>query len=146
MFSASLAQNHFRLCSTFLILDNNNKAYVFFVLSRELILLKGTLVVAGCKSNVSSLLAAVNSVPWFNENRPSTFFNTLAYFKHWIPGRTFLGKRRYFSGIAALTPLTPLTYKQNAVNAFIPTKKTPLTPLYRQKNAVNAAIFLVKRR
>ena len=48
------------------------------------------------------------------------------------PGRTFLGKRRYFSGIAALTPLTPLTYKQNAVNAFIPTKKTPLTPLYRQ--------------
>ena len=35
----------------------------------------------------------------------------------------FLGKRRYFSGIAALTPLTPLTYKQNAVNAFIPTKK-----------------------
>ena len=39
------------------------------------------------------------------------------------PGRTFLGKRRYFSGIAALTPLTPLTYKQNAVNAFIPTKK-----------------------
>ena len=49
-----------------------------------------------------------------------------------FPGRTFLGKRRYFSGIAALTPLTPLTYKQNAVNAFIPTKKTPLTPLYRQ--------------
>ena len=47
-----------------------------------------------------------------------------------FPGRTFLGKRRYFSGIAALTPLTPLTYKQNAVNAFIPTKKTPLTPLY----------------
>ena len=38
-------------------------------------------------------------------------------------GRTFVGKRRYFSGIAALTPLTPLTYKQNAVNAFIPTKK-----------------------
>ena len=35
----------------------------------------------------------------------------------------FLGKRRYFSGIAALTPLTPSTYKQNAVNAFIPTKK-----------------------
>ena len=59
------------------------------------------------------------------------------------PGRTFLGKRRYFSGIAALTPLTPLTYKQNAVNAFIPTSKTPLTPLYRQKNAVNAAIFPV---
>ena len=51
---------------------------------------------------------------------------------HSCPGRTFLGKRRYFSGIAALTPLTPLTYKQNAVNAFIPTKKTPLTPLYRQ--------------
>ena len=49
------------------------------------------------------------------------------------PGRTFLGKRRYFSGIAALTPLMPLTYKQNAVNAFIPTKKTPLTPLYRQE-------------
>ena len=49
------------------------------------------------------------------------------------PGRTFLGKRRYFSGIAALKPLTPLTYKQNAVNAFIPTKK----------NAVNAAIFPV---
>ena len=48
------------------------------------------------------------------------------------PGRTFLGKRHYFSGIAALTPLTPLTYKQNAVNAFIPTKKTALTPLYRQ--------------
>ena len=40
------------------------------------------------------------------------------------PGRTFLGKRRYFSGIAALTPLTPLTYKQNAVNAFIPTRNT----------------------
>ena len=40
------------------------------------------------------------------------------------PGRTFLGKLRYFSGIAALTPLT---YKQNA-----------LTPLYRQKNDVNA--------
>ena len=39
------------------------------------------------------------------------------------PGRTFLGKRRYFSGIAALTPLTPLTYKQNTVNALIPTKK-----------------------
>ena len=63
------------------------------------------------------------------------------------PGRTFLGKRRYVSGIAALTPLTPLTYKQNAVNAFIPTKKTPLTPLYRQgtpltlltRNTVNAA-------
>ena len=59
------------------------------------------------------------------------------------PGRTFLGKRRYFSGIVALTPLTPLTYKQNAVNAFIPTSKTPLTPLYRQKNAINAAIFPV---
>ena len=67
-----------------------------------------------------------------------------------IPGRTFLGKRRYFSGIVALTPLTPLTYKQNAVNAFIPTSKTPLTPLYRQGtpltrlafrlNAVNAVI------
>ena len=42
---------------------------------------------------------------------------------YYHPGRTFLGKRRYFSGIAALTPLTPLTYKQNAVNAFIPTKK-----------------------
>ena len=41
----------------------------------------------------------------------------------WHPGRTFSGKRRYFSSIAALTPLTPLTYKQNAVNAFIPTKK-----------------------
>ena len=39
------------------------------------------------------------------------------------PGRTFLGKHRYFSGIVALTPLTPLTYKQNAVNAFIPTEK-----------------------
>ena len=48
------------------------------------------------------------------------------------PGRTFLGKRRYFSGIAVVTPLTPLTYKQNAVNAFILTIKTPLTPLYRQ--------------
>ena len=35
----------------------------------------------------------------------------------------FREKRRYFSGIAALPPLTPLTYKQNAVNAFIPTKK-----------------------
>ena len=35
----------------------------------------------------------------------------------------YSGKRRYFSGIAALTPLTPLTYKQNAVNAFIPTKQ-----------------------
>ena len=66
------------------------------------------------------------------------------------PGRTFLEKRRYFSGIVALTPLTPLTYKQNAVNAFIPTSKTPLTPLYRQGtpltplafrlNAVNAVI------
>ena len=43
------------------------------------------------------------------------------------PGRTFMGKLSYFSGIAALTPLTPLTYKQNA-----------LTPLYRQKNDVNA--------
>ena len=74
----------------------------------------------------------------------------------YYPGRTFLGKRRYFSGIAALTPLTPLTYKQNAVNAFIPTKKTPLTPLFFRlnavnafiptKNAVNAAIFPVKRR
>ena len=52
------------------------------------------------------------------------------------PGRTFLGKRRYFSGIAALKPLTPLTYKQNAVNAFIPTKKTPSD----KKNAVNAFI------
>ena len=43
------------------------------------------------------------------------------------PGRTFLGKRRYFSGIAALTPLTPLTplYRQkNAVNDFIPTGNT----------------------
>ena len=60
-----------------------------------------------------------------------------------IPGRTFLGKRRYFSGIAALTPLTPLTYKQNAVNTFIPTKKAPLTPLKPlafQLNAVNAVI------
>ena len=66
------------------------------------------------------------------------------------PGRNFLGKRRYFSGIVALTPLTPLTYKQNAVNAFIPTSKTPLTPLYQQGaplmplafrlNAVNAVI------
>ena len=59
------------------------------------------------------------------------------------PGRTFLGKRHYFSGIAALTPLTPLTYKQNAVNAFIPTKKTPLTPLTPlafRLNAVNAVI------
>ena len=26
----------------------------------------------------------------------------------------------------------PLTYKQNAVNAFIPAKKTPLTSLYQQ--------------
>ena len=67
-----------------------------------------------------------------------------------LPGRTFLGKRRYFSDIVALTPLTPLTYKQNAVNAFILTSKTPLTPLYRQRkpltplafrlNAVNAVI------
>ena len=57
-----------------------------------------------------------------------------------FPGRTFLGKRRYFSGIAALTPLTPLTYKQNAVNAFIPTKTTPLTPLAFRLNAVNAVI------
>ena len=56
---------------------------------------------------------------------------------HKNPGRTFLGKRRYFSGIAALTPLTPLTYKQNAVNAFIPTKKTPLA---FRLNAVNAVI------
>ena len=40
-----------------------------------------------------------------------------------LPGRTFLVKRRYYPDIAALTPLTPLTYKQNAVNAFIPTKK-----------------------
>ena len=59
------------------------------------------------------------------------------------PGRTFLGKRRCFSGIAALTPLTPSTCKQNAVNAFIPTKKTPLTlltPLAFQLNAVNAVI------
>ena len=84
------------------------------------------------------------------------FINSCASSKD-HPGRTFLGKRRYFSGIAALTPLTPLTYKQNAVNAFIPTKKnavnaiiptskTPLTPLYQQKNAVKAAIFPVKRR
>ena len=60
-----------------------------------------------------------------------------------FPGRTFLGKRRCFSGIAALTPLTPLTYKQNAVNAFILTKKTPLTPLTPlafRLNAVNAVI------
>ena len=63
-------------------------------------------------------------------NRSSTLPIDLE--KHLFPGRTFLGKRRYFSGIASLTPLTPLTYKQNAVNAFIPTKKTPLTPLYRQ--------------
>ena len=63
------------------------------------------------------------------------------------PGRTFLGKRRYFSGIAALTPLTPLTYKQNAVNAFIPTSKTPLTPLYRQKKTPLTPLFFpVKRR
>ena len=54
-----------------------------------------------------------------------------------LPGRTFLGKRRYLSGIAALTPLTPLTpltYKQNAVNAFIPTK-----------NAVNVVSVPVER-
>ena len=51
------------------------------------------------------------------------------------PGRTFLGKRRYFSGIVALTPLTPLTYKQNAVNAFIPTR-----------SAVNAVSVPVERR
>ena len=57
-----------------------------------------------------------------------------------FPGRTFLGKRRYFSGIVALTPLTPLTYKQNAVNAFIPTSRTPLTPLAFRLNAVNAVI------
>ena len=41
-------------------------------------------------------------------------------------------KRRYFSGS---TPLTPLFFRLNAVNAFIPTK-----------NAVNVAIFPVKRR
>ena len=57
------------------------------------------------------------------------------------PGRTFLGKRRYFSGIAALTPLTPLTYKQNAVNAFIPTKKTPLTPLFFRLITASVANF-----
>ena len=55
------------------------------------------------------------------------------------PGRTFLGKRRYFSGIAALTPLTPLTYKQNAVNAFIPTKKNAA-------NVDNAVSVPVERR
>ena len=55
-----------------------------------------------------------------------------------LPGRTFLGKRHYFSGIAALTPLTPLTYKQNAVNAFIPTKNAV--------NSVNAVSFPVERR
>ena len=72
------------------------------------------------------------SVLLFCEKRAVSFVT--APWAHWVscPGRTFLGKRRYFSGIAALTPLTPLTYKQNAVNAFIPTKKTPLTPLYRQ--------------
>ena len=55
------------------------------------------------------------------------------------PGRTFLGKRRYFSGIVVKMPLTPLTHKQNAVNAFIPTR-TPLTPLAFRLNAVNAAV------
>ena len=84
------------------------------------------------------------------------FSTVLNDYREWVsqydhtPGRTFLGKRRYLSGIVALTPLTPLTYKQNAVNAFIPTSKTPLTPLYRQGtpltplafrlNAVNAVI------
>ena len=63
-------------------------------------------------------------------------------FLHWRkkcrhPGRTFLGKRRYFSGIAALTPLTPLTNKRNVVNAFIPTK-TPLTALFFLSNDVKA--------
>ena len=56
------------------------------------------------------------------------------------PGRTFLGKRRYFSGIAALTPLTPLTYKQNAVNAFIPTKKNAVNDFIPTRNTVNAVI------
>ena len=54
--------------------------------------------------------------------------------------KLFLGKRRYFSGIAASTPLARLTYKLNAVNAFIPTKKTPLTPLAFRLNAVNPVI------
>ena len=52
------------------------------------------------------------------QNWRSSFFKS---FKTRV--ELFLGKRRYFSGIAALTPLTPSTYKQNAVNAFIPTKK-----------------------
>ena len=56
-----------------------------------------------------------------------------------FPGRTFLAKRRYFSGIAALTPLTPLTYKQNAVNAFIPTKNA-VNAFIPTTNTVNAVI------
>ena len=61
-------------------------------------------------------------------------------YKKNCPGRTFLGKRRYFSGIAALTPLTPLTYKQNAVNAFIPTKKNAVNAFIPTRNTVNAVI------
>ena len=79
-----------------------------------------------------------------------TIFMIIFSSEDYFPGRNLLGKRRYFSGIVALRPLTPLTYKQNAVNAFIPTSKTPLTPLYQQGapltplafrlNAVNAVI------
>ena len=69
--------------------------------------------------------------PKTNLRRPKCILVSFKAF----PGRTFLGKRGYFSGIVALTPLTPLTYKQNAVNAFIPTR-----------SAVNAVSVPVERR
>ena len=49
-----------------------------------------------------------------------------------FPGRNFLEIRRYFSGIVAQTPLTLLT--------LLFQQETPLTPLAFRLNAVNAAI------
>ena len=70
-----------------------------------------------------------------------------------LPGSNFFGKTPLFfrySGVNAANAVNLQAYKQNAVNAFIPTSKTPLTPLYRQGtpltplafrlNAVNAVI------
>ena len=48
--------------------------------------------------------------------------------RYFFPGRTFLGKRRYFSGSM---PLTPLFFR--LITVSVANFDPPLTPLYRKK-------------
>ena len=51
-----------------------------------------------------------------------------------VPDRIFWGIGSYFGGIVVKTPLTPITFRLNALNAFKPTKKAIITssdPVHR---------------